>query len=103
MTYSIVSFGPLSPVCSESVSNRTSSQPQASPSTPRPASAPSPHRLLLHGDMEGWVSSCSPQKPMPSVAVLAALQKLDGNPEIRQVGIVDAQGRAEAFTGARCA
>jgi uncharacterized Ntn-hydrolase superfamily protein len=39
---------------------------------------------------------------LPSSAVLEALCKLDKNPDIRQVGIVDAQGRAAAFTGARC-
>ena len=39
---------------------------------------------------------------LPSAAVLDALRKLDTNPEIRQVGIVDTQGRAAAFTGTRC-
>jgi uncharacterized Ntn-hydrolase superfamily protein len=39
---------------------------------------------------------------LPSSAVLEALCKLDKNPDIRQVGIVDAQGRAAAFTGTRC-
>lgn len=34
--------------------------------------------------------------------VLDALLRLDSNRELRQVGIVDAQGRAAAFTGARC-
>ena len=39
---------------------------------------------------------------LPSAAVLDALRTLDKNPDIRQVGIVDTQGRAAAFTGARC-
>jgi uncharacterized Ntn-hydrolase superfamily protein len=39
---------------------------------------------------------------MPSSAVLEALLRLDPNRELRQVGIVDAQGRAAAFTGTRC-
>ena len=39
---------------------------------------------------------------MPSPAVLDALLRLDPNREVRQIGIVDAQGRSAAFTGARC-
>ena len=39
---------------------------------------------------------------LPSSAVLEALRKLDKSPDTRQVGIVDAWGRAAAFTGARC-
>jgi uncharacterized Ntn-hydrolase superfamily protein len=39
---------------------------------------------------------------LPSADVLDALRTLDKNPDIRQVGIVDSQGRAAAFTGARC-
>jgi uncharacterized Ntn-hydrolase superfamily protein len=39
---------------------------------------------------------------MPSAAVLDALLRLDTNRELRQIGIVDAQGRSAAFTGTRC-
>jgi uncharacterized Ntn-hydrolase superfamily protein len=39
---------------------------------------------------------------MPSPAVLDALLRLDPNREVRQIGIVDVQGRSAAFTGARC-
>ena len=39
----------------------------------------------------------------PAAAVLDALQRVDPHPEIRQVGIVDAAGRAAALTGDRCA
>jgi uncharacterized Ntn-hydrolase superfamily protein len=39
----------------------------------------------------------------PAPAVLEALQRVDPHPEIRQVGVVDAAGRAGAFTGDRCA
>ena len=39
----------------------------------------------------------------PAPAVLDALRHLDPHAEVRQVGIVDAAGRAAAFTGERCA
>lgn len=39
---------------------------------------------------------------LPAQSVLDALVGLDSNSAVRQVGIVDAQGRAAAFTGARC-
>jgi uncharacterized Ntn-hydrolase superfamily protein len=39
----------------------------------------------------------------PAPEVLDALRRLDPHHEVRQVGIVDAAGRAAAFTGTRCA
>jgi uncharacterized Ntn-hydrolase superfamily protein len=39
----------------------------------------------------------------PAPEVLEALRRLDPHHEVRQVGIVDAAGRAAAFTGDRCA
>jgi uncharacterized Ntn-hydrolase superfamily protein len=39
---------------------------------------------------------------VPGNLVLEALRKFDRNPDIRQVGVVDALGRTAAFTGARC-
>ena len=39
---------------------------------------------------------------MSSTAVLDALLRLDPNRELRQIGIVDVQGRSAAFTGTRC-
>lgn len=38
----------------------------------------------------------------PAANVLDALLRLDDNRDLRQVGVVDAEGRAAAFTGTRC-